>query len=298
MAQPHTVTLTTKMLTPQFDYNVPYTTLCDGYRRAVVSRTTTITTTYDPPVTTTLGNLKYPEPQPTCTIPETACTAVLSSRASSISDYLTNNSPSPGMPHCTTYVPCNTYCRIHESAATVYYWPVTTTLGDFCAYNGSTIFAEPTSPPNADTVVTDGYTFTSPTNYISLEGLEGISRTRKYGQYTTCGGTSYNHVVVPITGPMTTYHPDRAGSGTLNLEDLNTIKYADFKGQRRCWNNPCTVVEGFYYPELKLPTEVLDLQPVEWRDAGCKGTHGATDAYRPRMVPLVTPAPVVGGRLV
>jgi hypothetical protein len=259
--QTTTLTLSTSTLTPVFDYEVPYTTLCDGVRRAAISRATTHTVVYDPPVTTTfLDRLD----KPTC--------------------------PPP-------YVPCNTYCRLHGSAVKLYYWPVTTTSGDFCTSSGSTVFAEPTSPPNPNTVITDGYTFTSPTNYISFSGLEGISRTRKYGTFTTCGGVSYDNVVVPVTGAMTTKGPDMVYS-SLNFEDLNTIRYEAFKAQRRCRNNPCTVVEGFYAPDMALPTEVLDLQPQEWRDAGCKGTQGGDDYYRPRMVPLVTPEPVAKGNMV
>ena len=288
----YTTTLTSETLRPEFDFDVPYTTLCDGYRRAVVSRTTTPVTTYDPPTVTTLNQV-YTEPEPTCTIPETACTAIVSTYASFLSDYITNDGPSPKATHCNTYVPCNTYCRIHDSSPTVYYWPVTTTQGDFCAYNGSTVFAEPTSPPDPDTIVTDGYTFTSPTNYISFSGLSAISRTAKYGSWTTCGTiSSYSNIVVPVTGPMTTKGLD-GGRSSFNLEDLNTMRFEAFKAQRRCKNNACTVIEGFYTPELALPTEVLGLQPREWRDAGGKGTDSGTSYYHPRMVPLVTPAPVV-----
>jgi len=294
----YTTVLTSETLQPEFDFNVPYTTLCDGYRRAVISRTTTPVTTYDPPTTSTLNHI-YTEPEPTCTIPETACTAIISTYESSRSDYITNDGPSPLATHCNTYVPCNTYCRIHDSSATVYYWPVTTAPGgDFCAANGSTIFAEPTSPPNQNTAVIDGHTFTSPTNYIAFAGLSAIIRTAKYGSWTTCGGTATQYttaVVVPVTGAMTTKGLD-GGRSSFNLEDLNTMKFEDFKAQRWCRNNPCTVIEDFYTPELALPTEVLDLQPVEWRDAGCKGTDVGTSYYHPRMVPLVTPAPVVEGK--
>ena len=64
---PTTSVIATKVGEPAFDFNVPYTTLCDGYRRAVVSRTTTQTVTYDPPMTTTF-NQGYLGPAPTCTI--------------------------------------------------------------------------------------------------------------------------------------------------------------------------------------------------------------------------------------
>lgn len=289
-----TTTLSTEALYPELDYDVPYTTLCDGYRRALVTRETTVYTTYDPPTTTT-EHYTYTEPEPTCTIPESACTAIKAAYTSSLSDYQTNDGPSPAPTHCTTYVACDSYCRIHGGDAKVYYWPVTTQGGDFCTKSGTTVFAEPTSPPNPDTVVTDGYTFTSPTNYISFGYLEGISRTRKYGEVTTCGGTGYSNVIVPVTGPMTTKGLD--GRESLNFEDLNTMKFEDFKAQRRCKNNPCTIIEDFYTPELALPTEVLDLEPKEWRDAGCSGTDVGTSYYHPQMVALVTPAPVATGKL-
>lgn len=98
---------------------------------------------------------------------------------------------------------------------------MTTKDGDFCTSSGITIEAEPTSPPNPNTVVIDDYTFVSPTNYMSFSGLEGISRTRKYDHRTTCGGVSYDKVIVPITGAMSTKGLDYLYS-SFNLEHLNT----------------------------------------------------------------------------
>lgn len=70
-------------------------------------------------------------------------------------------------------------------------------------------------------MVIDDYTFVSPTNYMSFSGLEGISRTRKYDHRTTCGGVSYDKVIVPITGAMSTKGLDYLYS-SFNLEHLNT----------------------------------------------------------------------------
>ena len=98
---------------------------------------------------------------------------------------------------------------------------MTTKDGDFCTSSGITIEAELTSPPNPNTVVIDDYTFVSPTNYMSFSGLEGISRTRKYDHRTTCGGVSYDKVIVPITGAMSTKGLDYLYS-SFNLEHLNT----------------------------------------------------------------------------
>jgi hypothetical protein len=305
-----TTTLTTETLYPQFDYDVPYTTLCDGYRRAVVSRTTTPVVTYDPPKTTTLNS--YTEPEPSCTIPETACTAILSAFSSSSSAWFSSAPaiPSPGRPHCTTYRPCDSpeypgdsYCFIEGNLQKVYYWPVASTPGDFCNSAGSNIsaFAKPTSPPelNPSTVVTDGHTFTSPTNYVSFANLEAVLHIRRYRDVPNCGGTSYRSgtgVIAAVTGAFTTKGLDGVRA-SLDFADLNTMRYEDFKAQRRCKNNPCTVIEGFYTPELALPSEVLELQPKEWKAAGCRGTDIGTSYYHPEMVPLVTPAPVAKGKL-
>ncbi|KAM0690141.1 hypothetical protein Q7P36_008908 [Cladosporium allicinum] len=302
-----TAVLTTEVLDPEFDYNVPYTTLCDGYRRAVVSRATTPTITYDPPTTITAMQY-YPEPEPTCTIGEAACTNIFSSYYSASSVWVAEGngvgSLSPRVPHCTTYRPCdspewpgNSYCFIQAYYdMKLFYWPVSTTSGDFCTSSGSTVLALPTSPPQSNSVVTEGKTFTSPTNYISFASLEAALLTRRNKDRPKCGTKVYENVVVPVTGAFTTKGPDGLRS-SLNMEDLNTLKYEDFKAQRRCRNNACTVIEGFYTPELALPTEVLDLEPVEWKAAGCRGTDVGTSWYHPSMVPLVTPAPVAKGKL-
>ena len=98
---------------------------------------------------------------------------------------------------------------------------MTTTRGDFCTSSGITVEAQPTSPPLPNSVVIDDFTFVSPTNYMSFSGLEGISRTRKYDHRTTCGGVSYDKVIVPITGAMSTKGLDYLYS-SFNLEHLNT----------------------------------------------------------------------------
>jgi hypothetical protein len=270
-------TVTTEVFEDQLDYNVPYTTLCDGYRRAHTTRYRDVTTTYDPPKTTAIYQFQlssYPEPEPTCT--------------------RTGLGYDPTPRPTASYLPCSAVrgaCYMYDSGGVnVYYWPVTTTNGDFCAYNGSTIFAQPTNPPAPNTVVTDGNTFTSPTNYISFATIAPYLITRKY--HATACGVSMTNAVAAITGAMTTkglYD----GTQSFNLEDLNTLRIGAFQGQRRCRNNACTVIEGRYTPELALPTGVLELQPEEWKDAGCKGTDLGTSWYHPTMVPLITPVPEV-----
>ena len=169
---------------------------------------------------------------------------------------------------------------------------MTTKDGDFCTSSGSTVLALPTNPPFPNTFVTEGHTFTSPTNYFSFAVLSAALNTRRNKKSPVCGTKVYSNVVLPITGALTTQGLD-GNMHEVNFEAYNTMKYEDFKAQRWCRNNACTVIEGFYTPVLALPTEVLDLEPVEWKAAGCMAAGGV----QPRMVPLVTPAPVAKGKL-
>jgi hypothetical protein len=59
-------------------------------------------------------------------------------------------------------------------AKTLYYWPRTTVSGDFCLMNGSTITPEPTITGVPNTAVVKGITFTSPTNYLSIEHAHAV----------------------------------------------------------------------------------------------------------------------------
>lgn len=138
------------------DFPRPTTTLCDGRPRVIgyyPTETYTTTYTYDPPLSDS-RLVEYTGPPPTCTIAETACTPIRFSYTSALSTWSADQGPSPtGLPHCTTndsYDPCSLnpdYCFIYANDKTLFDWPVTTFSGDFCAQNGSTVFAQPTSPP-------------------------------------------------------------------------------------------------------------------------------------------------------
>ena len=299
-----TEVITSSAYSPELDTDVPYTTLCDGRPRAVESRYITKYTTYDPP-----GTVEIPQwlsntftHAPTCTIADSACTSLLASYDSAISDYQTSDAPSPTLkPQCTTYQTCRPgdqdQCRIYGYGGNLYYWPVTTTNGDFCAYNGSTIFASPTNPPSPNTVVMDGYTFTSPTNYAQFSGLQGFIPTTR-GRRVECGGTAaYDEVIVPLTETFSSYA--KTGESSFNFEDLNTVPVAAYEAQRKCWNDrDCTTLSGFYTPMVPLPTEVLNLQPKEWKEAGCAGRVDISGRLAMTPVPLVTPAPTAPGSFV
>ncbi|KAM0706156.1 hypothetical protein Q7P35_006705 [Cladosporium inversicolor] len=276
---------------PEPDTDVSYTTLCDGRPRAVESRYITKYTTYDPPRTVEipqwLSNIFTPAP--TCTIAETACTSLLTSYNSAISHYQTNDAPSPTLkPQCTAYQTCKPgaedQCRIYGYGGNLY-------------YARSTIFASPTNSPSPNTVVMDGYTFTSPTNYAEFSGLQGFVPTTR-GRRVECGGTAaYDIVIVPLTETFSSYA--KTGKSSFNFEDLNTIPAAAYEVQRKCWNEEdCTTLSGFYTPMVPLPNEVLNLQPKEWKEAGCAGRVDISGRLAMTSVPLVTPAPTAPAKLV
>nr|OQO31793.1 hypothetical protein B0A51_00695 [Rachicladosporium sp. CCFEE 5018] len=283
------------------DTNVPLTTLCDGRPRALESyRTSTVTSTvtYKPPVTLTYQRGTYTGVYPTCTIAETACTPILSSYSSAVSDAETNGAPYPtNIPHCTTsdtstitsaptpvetYVDCaiNTqYCFMQGgNFGTLFYWPVTTVNGDFCAQNGTTVTPSPTDPAGApNTVVSLGYTFTSPTPYISLAYIQAYIHGRR-PSITPCGPQTAQHTsfILPLNTPLTSARTINVyPTYSFNLADLNRpIPTSAWDGQRKCrLGDHCATIEGEggFTVLIPLPTEVVALESA-WVAASCRGT--------------------------
>lgn len=279
------------------DTNVSTTVLCDGRPRALEPYRTSevlVTSTYDPPETFTEYS-RYTGPSPTCTIDATACAAIKSAFPDDDA-----HCDIPGPP--ATRVACSVnpdYCFIFASGAQkLLYWPVTTVSGDFCAQNGSTVFAEPTSPPEPNKVVVDGYTFTSPTNYLSYAGLDAVLHGggRKV---TACGPGQRRNVIVPITESFYSMGYKQKEQRSFNFGDLlpNTIPADVYNRQRRCGSgHTCTgvIVQGDYTPILPLPTELLNIEPEGWKDAGCRGTG---DGFYITPIALQTPAPTARSKL-
>jgi hypothetical protein len=277
------------------DKDVPMTTLCDGRPRALESYKTywgTTTTTFDPPITNTMW-LEYDEPFPTCNVDPTACPAIVSAHPE-------NPFPCdmPVLEARDDRVACDSnpsHCFIAaRPKQTLYYWPVTTVSGDFCAQNGSTVFASPTSPPDPDKAVVDGFTFTSPTNYLSYESVGAVLHGDRR-KVTDCGPEGHWNVIVPITESFYSQGYKDRNSYSFNFADLNTIPVDAFNRQRKCgFEHTCTFpIEGSYTPILPLPTEMLNLEPA-WKDAGCQGTG---EGYYITPIALATPAPTAKSKL-
>ena len=250
----------------KLDSEPSVTTLCDG-RPRVLSILTRTTETYDPPLTETTYSY-YTEPTQTCTVAASACTS-----------------------DCEAYTPCTAgipnYCFVYgDRNVKVYYWPITTTSGDFCSQDGATVFAEPTSPPDPNIAVADSHTFTSSTNYISMADAYGVLHgTRR--QRTMCGTRGYVDIVVPITADS--FSSVRWGSDDgyiFNFADLNTVPAEVFDGRRRCCIECAfATIQDDYTPMLPLSTEIRNLDQV-WIDAGCRGT---SENYHVTAVALDTP---------
>jgi hypothetical protein len=277
-----------------FTFRYGITTLCDGRARGLGPHESAFvvptTSTLDYPWETVLYSTYTSEP-PTCTTeasPDAPDAAVQTAN------------PDGDLSVRDDYVPCNSgSCYIYAQQNRVLYWPVTTVDGDFCAQNGSTIFAEPTSPPQPNKAIVDGsITLTSPTNYISF----GAAYAMNHGpgrHRTSCGPPPQNNVILPITESFYSgaYAEPRA-SYSFNFADLNTLPVEAYNRQRKCGSQhtACDNYPMFdvadYKPILPLPTELSNLEPEEWM--GCRGTPSN---YYFDAVALVTPAPTATSSL-
>jgi hypothetical protein len=159
----------------------------------------------------------------------------------------------------------------------------------------STVLAQPTSPPDPNKVVVDGYTFTSPTNYMSFDMVSAdvYSRVGSRTAMKTCGGPPKENIVFPITKSL--YSADYAEDATwsFNFADLNTVPAEAYSRQYKCGYAPESCVgviadQAEYTPIIVVPKDLANLKPEEWKAAGCIGSKLAYDMPR---VALATPAP-------
>ena len=147
----------------------PYT-LCDGIPRYNQTRAHVTTTISTSRVQTEYPT--YPVPRPRCSIQDTDCAGVQKHFNSILK---TSNGTYTYWEWCKPIHTANVFsrcgpCRFVPKSVQLLYWPVTTTNGNLCSGDGSTITATPTgSGPN--TAVVNGTTFTSPTVYLAYDTL-------------------------------------------------------------------------------------------------------------------------------
>ncbi|KAF2180600.1 hypothetical protein K469DRAFT_592024 [Zopfia rhizophila CBS 207.26] len=281
------------------DTNVPMTTLCDGYPRAVRPILTywfTNTSTYYNRSQTlyTYFPAVHTEIRPTCTIQDQSpeCTSVweaydYTSRSWRYCDR--NRRSTQARPPCYSQQACPTQstpykCHVDGRELKLLYWPVTT-AGDFCG-NKSTITPTPTGPgPN--TAVYNGATYTSPTVYMILNAGAYMSSVKTRGQtWHTCGSTltSLTLSLHPIA-VSSIIKPDsqrtRRGrdldSLPFDFVDLETVPASVyFRGCTTCVGK---TINAPYKPLVAVPTEITK-EDKAW---GACGVWGLMD---PELVPL------------
>ncbi|EAU33408.1 conserved hypothetical protein [Aspergillus terreus NIH2624] len=177
----------------------PVTTACDGIPRALgpleyltsywpgtgPCSTIMLSSTWTTPI------YRLPSSSPTCQLNVQDCipiwqtyNSLFNAYVESVTVEIPGDTNSPIRPvNCpstrqTEQDPC-TNCHYLPGTATLFYWPVSTTSGDLCLQNGSTITATPTGDgPN--TAIVDSYTFTSPSIYVSFTSIYARGNNRKY----------------------------------------------------------------------------------------------------------------------
>lgn len=260
--------------------NVPITTLCDGFPRALRPFKTIVTSTRSTPSPQTYAtqyiSKSYNKPPPTCTINEKDCIPYAKAWSSSYSAWSSDqNNPYPTETlHCSTYYPCPTVtgeqdCKLYVADATVYYWPTATT-GDFCATPRSILTRRASNVPKSTVIA--GTTFVSPTAYIKYGSA---SAKRHLGPYTatSCGygrhnlflnfpgGASQINTRVWKPGTATNTH-------TLDALDLNTPFPASAYFIRgtptSCITTGCPTIEPTKTPVLDTPKKLTEKDP-EWK---------------------------------
>ncbi|KAM3088113.1 hypothetical protein ACMFMG_002171 [Clarireedia jacksonii] len=277
------------------DYsNAVYTELCSGYSWLTKRvPTTTLATSY---LTYYNYSTWYPQSvtrtdkPPVCTYSRNSpqCSRLWSSWSSSSSALSTaTNSDealatirSDGLPPCSEpEVPCpailDRECTVKPDAGTLYYWPVTTVSGDFCAQNGSTITPTPTRNGHPNTVVLGDMTFTSPSAYLVFSTLNGYYSSAGSGLFVRdgkCGPT--------VTDLTLTLPPSAVSSVAFKTPELGySVNYADFNTVpvdsykiacpflRACSGWGRSGIKN-YDPFLQVPHDVLHKQK-QWEN--CTG---------------------------
>jgi hypothetical protein len=266
---------------------VPLTTLCDGYPRylaeleywqSVVTITPTPTTWATQYVQGT-----FPQP-PDCTLGPNDCFYSASANGS-------NPSPTQTLP-CPTYAPCPTTdwvdgdaeCKLYAGGVTVWYWPVSTAIGNPCA-------ATPTvlpPPPGPRSTVIDGTAFVSPSVYVKVGTAYARIHWTKY-DFVSCGCVEYNIFTSFASAEVLSTIIGKPGRGTntkpWSLVDMLTpappSAYGNFPAT--CTVADCTTFELAPTVTLDIPSQLMT---GEWRYCTPR-----SEGVIPVLIPLETVAP-------
>ncbi|KAH7130652.1 hypothetical protein B0J11DRAFT_258262 [Dendryphion nanum] len=180
-----------------------------------------------------------------------------------------------------------------EPDATLFFWPVTTTSGDFCLQNGKTIAPTPTIPGQANTAVYNNLTLTSPTAVLIIPTLTAhlqYTSNRRSTYWTSFGAahTSASFSLHPSAISSVDHGGNRLRVGSpltsysFNFADLNTVPYEKYSsvicGHSEYGN--CERIWQAYRPKIGLDREGMGRLRKEWEF--CEGWG----SVRPVTVPV------------
>ncbi|KAL0260927.1 hypothetical protein SLS55_004619 [Diplodia seriata] len=260
------------------NYTGPLSTFCDGVPRA----------SGPAPTTTTLGQIyvnsippAFPSPSPTCTFDYRGCELVVESYRSwyATSHPATVDPPLPPLcewgPNECIIPAGEQHCRLDAGEVKLIFWPQSKDPSQLCASNGvpKTPAPTPTTPVIA---ISDNYTFTSPSVYLSFKQLQGLPCYKTWhSAIVPVPSTAISSLVFGQTSPI-----ERTTS--VNWADMNSpVPLSAYQAQQSCWDNwlgvrgtaaggdGCSTVYDDYLPWLALPTEPAYFTAVDPLFANC-----------------------------
>lgn len=257
------------------NYTGPLSTFCDGVPRggsppAITSFSTLSLYSYYPP---------YPTPAPNCTYDYRGCEILIDEfRASPRGPTF----ESPKQPECAGDTaqcinPEGASCPIDAGDVRLIYWPQSKDPSELCASGtkSSPVPSITPAPAVPFTTVIDGYTFASPTVYLSFSSLDGLPCYKHW-----------DNAIVPITDLAdlsSVSFPEGTGglgvTSSINWNDLNSpVPMSAYIGQQSClsaWRgsrysyDKCSTIYDDYLPWLALPTRPAVYTDVDARFENC-----------------------------
>jgi len=268
------------------DINPEYTTLCDGHARlpedyewpTYTNVTSVLDTTRCPPMPSIPT---FTEPTPKCSVPAKYCTQFWSEFATKGGwMYANTDNPPPPCSTSSGFYPGCEKCYISAYELQLFYWPVTTTGGNSCYQDGTTVTAKPTGDgPN--TRVVDGFTMTSPSVYLAFQNIAASAANMSCGPDITSTTIAMDptDVYSLSRAPVTCFNTvapgcslDASATTRVNFGDLNwPVPFSAYKAMGQCsvvsGEDTCHNMTLPLMPELALPTWLPNVFPA-WKN--CK----------------------------